>query len=285
MKAIHDPGRCRERIYLEFWEGHKKEPSDLWTRGLFFEQELIGSTRDGDKIVLPKIGIKNLKPPKSATKKIKIDYLVKKDYIREQVDKESPEELDKLIAALPEDLSAGNPSTAERELRELVDWSKEKIQELGIEILEVQPEKTVGDLVAHFDAIGIIEGRKAIIDIKYTETTIEDRWNGWADIEEKDHTQAKFYRYISSFLTEDNSYLPFYYIIVGKSKWIRIVEVKLDLVNGSFEYFERDLNRTRNEVHNFERRSSGDFNTCEACPFKEICNKRVKLPVIESITI
>ena len=54
IKDIQNAERCNLRTKKNYIDGIRTTPSALMLKGLFFEDRLIGSTRGGDKIELPK---------------------------------------------------------------------------------------------------------------------------------------------------------------------------------------------------------------------------------------
>jgi len=118
---------------------------------------------------------------------------------------------------LPKSKAKGREGTAlkeERDLIQLAAESKELIKALNYEVVEVQPEWLHDDLEAHPDAIAIIDGRKCIVDVKYTETAEDDYRNGWADLDSKSNIQPVHYVYMGKLIYGE--YMPFYYWIFGR---------------------------------------------------------------------
>lgn len=54
IKDIQNPDRCNLRTKKNYVDGIRTTPSDVMIKGLFFEDRLIGSTRGGEKIEMPK---------------------------------------------------------------------------------------------------------------------------------------------------------------------------------------------------------------------------------------
>lgn len=179
-----------------------------------------------------------------------------------------------------EPLKKGGKPQAQIDLDELVQYGKGIMKALNIEAVEVQPEWVVDGNILHPDLLAKVNGRLAIIDIKYTETKEDDRWNGWGNVEEMDHTQALHYTMGYQLLTGD--FIPFYYLVFGKSGWVRFI--KIGITPETFhahvervEKFKMDLSREK-----FEPKPS--FNVCRNCPL-ESCDARSKFPEVEGIRI
>ena len=88
----------------------------------------------------------------------------------------------------------GKSLKRETDLLTLAEKSKQMMEELDIELIDVQPEWETKDLIGHPDALIKYKGELAIMDLKYTAIKEDEscRWNpyAWHDLEHKDFTQA-----------------------------------------------------------------------------------------------
>lgn len=171
----------------------------------------------------------------------------------------------------------GTPLKEERDLIELANQSKELIKTLGYELLEVQPEWHHEDVEGHPDAIAIVEGRKAIVDVKYTETTEHDWRNGWGDLDSKSTIQPIHYTWLSKKVLGE--YMPFYYWIFGKSGWVKLI--KENVMPSAIEEHDFQLNRFREQLNEFKPVSPNNYNKCRTCPYWDICDHKTTIPEIQ----
>lgn len=166
-------------------------------------------------------------------------------------------------------------------LNELAEAGKLLMQKMGIEIVEVQKTIEHEDLVGHLDIDATYKGRRVTIDVKYTDTKIDDRWNGWADIENKDHLQPVHYTYLE--YKKTGEFKPFYYLIFGKSGWVRFVQVAIG--KERFASHEYSLSVFRDTIKREKWQAAPEFNRCLECPLLNFCQHAAKTPQIELITI
>jgi hypothetical protein len=148
---------------------------------------------------------------------------------------------------------------------------------LDYEIIDVQPEWLHEDLEAHIDAVAIIEGRKAIVDCKYTETAENDFRNGWGDLDSKSNIQPVHYVYMSKFIYGE--YLPFYYWIFGKTGWVKLV--KVEVMPTAIEEHEFNLERHREHLAEFKPQPANSYNKCRTCHHWDYCDYKTTLPTID----
>ena len=171
----------------------------------------------------------------------------------------------------------GTPLKDERDLLELAAQNQMLIDLLGYKLIEVQPEWKHEDLEAHLDAVAMIEGRKCIVDVKYTETAENDFRNGWADLDSKSNIQPVHYVYMSKLIYGE--YLPFYYWIFGKSGWVRLIKVEINPT--AIEEHEYNLERFREHLKDFKPQPSRSYNKCRTCPHWDYCDYKTTLPTVE----
>ena len=175
----------------------------------------------------------------------------------------------------------GTPLKEETDLVELAAKSKVLMNEIGVELTEVQPHWVWEDMEAHLDAIGVFEGERCIIDVKYTECAESDHRIGWADMDNKPTIQPVHYVYLSKFITGE--YLPFYYFIFGKEGWVKIV--KETIFDTAIEEHVWDLEIFRENLKTFTPQPANNYNKCQSCEFNDVCKSKTTLPVVEQHNI
>ena len=176
-------------------------------------------------------------------------------------------------------LKSGKPTKGELDVRQLAESSKDVLKDMGIEPIDVQPEWETDTLIGHPDLTANYKGEKILIDIKYTETKEDDnvRWNPFAwggDIRNKDYTQAIHYVYMCHLITGE--YLPFYYLIFGKSGWVKFVRVKIK--PETLEMHKNIVKNLEEDVLDFQPYPINDYSVCKKCSLFDICDEATKLP-------
>ena len=175
----------------------------------------------------------------------------------------------------------GKPLKRETDLMTLAEKSKKTMLDLEIELIDVQPEWETDELIGHPDALITYKGELAIMDLKYTAIREDDscKWNpyAWNDLEHKDFSQA--IHYIEMYNQMEGIYLPFFYLVFGKSGWCKFILI--DLTSESLENYRDKLKRFRNDIKDFTPIGSTDYSICRKCPV--MCNKRVLTPNIIEI--
>lgn len=281
------------REYIE--KDRRREPGDAMLKGLLFEDILIGATRGRDivKEMIPRVGIKDLRPSKSSSKKVKIDYLLSKNVDEMEISHLTAPQLQEVIDDMEPDMTKGELPKAFQEVEALaqyhrgdIDGSPSIFDKLGIIIDQVQPEISHEidgvTFEAHPDLGAIYQKELCWIDIKYTDTKEDDRWNGWGDPESIDHTQAFFYVWLWEKMTGE--FIPFYYLVFGKSGWIKFLRVDID--EDSMALFESQLfdHATDLKSGDFTPEPIGKFNVCRECPYLDDCDKATRIPNLETIS-
>jgi hypothetical protein len=172
-------------------------------------------------------------------------------------------------------LKNGNKPKAQTDLDELIKRSKHILEANNIIIHEVQPEYKSDDIVGHFDAMGEIDGEKCIIDVKWTATREDDKWNGWALPEAKTeaHLQATHYVYTYYLKTFSQERLPFYFLVFGKSGWIK--KIRFNITKAALEQHDEKIREARAKLkaiidNNFAYEPH--FGQCSACRYKDSCD-------------
>lgn len=184
----------------------------------------------------------------------------------------------------------GKPLKRETDLLKLAEISKQTMQDLDIELIDVQPHWEVGDLVGHPDALIKYKGELALMDLKYTGVREDEkcRWNpfAWGQIVDpqtgeiyKDFKQAL--HYVEMYYQTHGVYLPFFYLVFGKSGWCKFIFIDIS-ANALNEY--RDLlERFRIEFKNFKPKPINNYEICRKCTI--LCDKRTNKPNIETIKL
>ena len=174
----------------------------------------------------------------------------------------------------------GKPLKRETDLLELSERSKKTMLDLEIELIDVQPEWETDELIGHPDALIKYKGELAIMDLKYTAIREDEscKWNpyAWNDLEHKDFSQA--IHYIEMYYQIHGEYLPFFYLVFGKSGWCKFILI--DLTAESLENYRDKLKQFKVDFKNFKSVGVKDYSICRKCPVN--CNKRVlKTNIIE----
>jgi len=173
----------------------------------------------------------------------------------------------------------------ERDIIALAERGKEIMNGLGITLIDVQPEYRWQDLEMHADARILYKGRDSLLDVKYTETDINDYKRGWASLGQVDgakkNTQELMYVYMCEKIF--GKYLPFYYLIFGKTGWIRFV--KMEIKPMALEAWEGDLEIFRTTLKSWTPQPPNNYNKCCNCPHFEYCESKTTLPAEEIVTV
>lgn len=69
------PAYCPQFLKFRYVDKLETKPSDAMVLGNYFEWHLLGATRNGIEPVIPKKGIKDLRPTKSASKNVMFEYI------------------------------------------------------------------------------------------------------------------------------------------------------------------------------------------------------------------
>lgn len=169
-------------------------------------------------------------------------------------------------------------------------FAKTLFTTMGIEIL------ATGEKLAYEDAIGTLDiranwnGRKAIIDLKYT-GLLDNKWDdrGWSfdTLENKDKLliQAVHYKYIcENHFGED---YDFYFFLFSSTDPmdVRIAKIEVDHVR-TLTHIE-DIKKAKqiwsNMVENNTFKAKGSLLKCSKCALKDNCKEIVLLPTVKTI--
>lgn len=179
-------------------------------------------------------------------------------------------------------LKSGEPTQVERDLIELADNARAIIDKMPFTIDQVQPTLATDTRQGHPDCFITIDGRRAIMDLKYTETQPDDRFRGWGDLSAMDHTQAL--DYVDLYHEVYGEYVPFYYLVFGKDGWVRFIKVNItaDSLQAHRESVEWIIEQIQNTTDYPATTSQA---TCAMCPVANKCDRRVTLPVTEILEL
>lgn len=239
LRDFYTPGYCKIKWEDNYINGVRTPPTDAMLNGLVFEQNVIGMSRGGEIYEIPKG-------------------------------------------------KTGKPLKRELNLLALADKAKLMMESLGIELIDVQPEWETDELIGHPDALIKYKGELAIMDLKYTAIKEEEksRWNpyAWGEIVDKktkeiykDFSQA--IHYIEMYYINHGIYLPFFYLIFGKSGWSKFIMIEpsketLDTYRNKLKAFRRDL-------RSFKSKGIKDYSICRKCSVT--CSERQIKPKLEQI--
>jgi CRISPR/Cas system-associated exonuclease Cas4 (RecB family) len=162
----------------------------------------------------------------------------------------------------------GELTADSKRLMEAIDNAKKVLEDNNVEIIETQLELKTDIAKGTLDAVGTVRGEGAIIDIKYTLTAEDDKWEfGWADLSKKDLTQAKQYVWLYEQIYHKR--LPFYYIVFGASGWVKMWRVRVDehALIAHAEAVELLSEKIKTETWE----AAPEYSRCRKCHFKDTC--------------
>lgn len=151
---------------------------------------------------------------------------------------------------------------------------------------QVQPEMVYNwddvEIEMHPDLILTGEGKRPlIIDIKFTATREDDRYNGWGEPENRDHLQAIHYRWQYWKMTGIDP--DFEYLVFGKSGWVKRIKAQADEL--TFHNHEALLHRAVDVLSELQPVGIGKYNVCKKCPLFASCDYSQKQPEINTIQL
>lgn len=209
-----------------------------------------------------------------------------------------------------ETLKNGNLSQTQKDLDGMVEYAKKVMQDLGVDIANGQTQLRIEtDLfVGHLDLVTTDfqnKERKCIIDVKFTNTGVDDRWNGWGGVEtggdngtpQYNDAKIQALQYVKLYKDKFGEILPFYFFIFGESgkdnltgekkKWCRVLKFVLH-TGVMFDYEEKQLvqlQRTLEFFNSTNWAAKPEYNKCLHCAFRSICTDKAKTPEIERIDV
>jgi hypothetical protein len=242
VKEILKFDHCPKQIYYSFVENKELiEPSENMLLGRYFESELLGACRGGEK----------------------------------------------QEARL---LKNGDKAKPFADCDDLVNFAKGVLKRLNIDIskgksqLYVETDFLSGN-IDHRNKDILSEGL-ANYDVKWTATKEDDRWNGWGDPESKEDAKIQAIHYTLLSFQETGEWLPFYFIVFGRDKWVKVIQYKI--TNESMAAYKAKLANTGATIKEYAEKNykgNGSFNKCISCPFYEICPDKSSIIEIETYQI
>jgi len=170
-------------------------------------------------------------------------------------------------------LVKGGMSADEIAVRELVVWAKPVLEKMNFIKETVQETEIFEDCKMVKDVQGSILDTEAIIDIKYTDTKEDDRWQGWGgdmkDMEYWDFTEPIHSIYIH--LMNTGELLPFIWLVFGKGKWIK--PFKIEVSRETCELHGERIAKVRKQIENNEFEPCNNFSTCNKCDYNPQVDK------------
>ena len=292
IKEVQKQEHCPKQVYYAFVEGKDLiEPSENMILGRYFESELLGACRGGEKQEAVRLKPKSLKPSSSAGKKELIKYINDNDTNRFSVEGKTNIQLKDYVKIMPSNLIQGEKAKPFLDCDQLVEFAREVMKGLGLIVedgesqIDVESE-TLKGAIDHRNRDIKDPSRKANYDVKWTATKEDDRWNGWGDPETKADAiiQAAHYTLVS--YEKTGEWMPFYFLVFGKSKWVKVLQFVFD--EQSIEQHKERIRYTSyaiGEHANNDFKGNGSFNKCMSCPFKNDCPDKALKPEIETINV
>jgi len=184
-------------------------------------------------------------------------------------------------------LKNGGKSQAEKDIDDLAVIAKKTLEGLGVELGGAATQVRIeGDgLSGYIDLVTNDmqdKSRQAIYDIKYTETKYDDRWNGWGSIDDKPSAKRQARHYIYLWHKMHGVYLPYYFLIFGKSGWCRVIKCTVTLESMGIHMQEVEV--VRNMLKQWESskwKATPSYEKCRECRVAEFCEKYKVLPDVE----
>ncbi len=190
-----------------------------------------------------------------------------------------------------EKLKNGSKSQAEKDIDDLAEIAKKTLNSLGIKLdaikaqlrIEIDGMSGLIDMVAND-----IENpdRLAIYDVKYTETKYDDRWNGWADLDNKLNSKRQARHYIYLYHLKYGVYLPYYFLVFGKSGWCRVI--KCVMTSDSRELHIMEIDTVRNLLSQWKKTdwpAIPTYEKCRDCYVMQHCSYFKSSPDVEQYEV
>ncbi|HFK5565306.1 TPA: hypothetical protein ACG0AB_000785 [Elizabethkingia anophelis] len=291
VKEVIKSDHCPKQIYYSFVEGKEllEKTDSLWL-GRYFESELLGSCRGGEKEEAKRHSPISLKPKSNASKPELIAYITKYDNTGYVCDKKTNEELREFIKFMPNNDIPGEKAEAFVKCDNTVLFAREVLQNLGLNISKgksqiYEASEFLSSNVDHRNKDLIDDRIKANYDVKWTATEKDDRWNGWGNPEDKYDAkiQATHYTLVDFELTGNIN--PFYFLIFGqtsKGNWAKVI--RFDVTKEAIEDYKHKIAYTAKKITEYSNenyKGNGDFNKCISCPFYSVCEDKKTIVDIE----
>jgi hypothetical protein len=179
----------------------------------------------------------------------------------------------------------------EVELDNIIKWARGIMQSVGFNIADGDKQFTVetDTMIGHIDLrTGDVQKpeRKCIIDVKYTDTDLDDRWRGWGMFMDEPSAnwgeKIQAVHYVTVHGLQFNQWLPFYFAVFSSKGWARFIKVEI-----SQQQIDRHLERVQHTAERFHQMVVEDFPVrstfakCTQCPMFELCDKKILVPEIE----
>jgi hypothetical protein len=241
IKNLFDENNCPRAIKYEYLERREGRKTDAMQRGQLFEYYLTGALPRDGKIPELEKGVK------------------------------------------------GNKLKPETDLEECVSYAKEICRSIGLDLENADKQIKINVEIEGIQCSAYLDmltkdidnpAKDAIYDIKYTETKYDDRWNGWANFDEKEdaHIQARHYILLAKEMFGE--WMPYYFLIFGKSGWIRII--KCIVTEGSIMNVHMvHILRAKEMLEQHEKAgwiANPEFNKCLDCPHYAYCEDKETAP-------
>lgn len=190
-----------------------------------------------------------------------------------------------------EKLKNGGKSQAEKDIDDLAVIARRTLELLGINMGKIDTQMRL----EHDGMSGIIDmiandienpDRLAIYDIKYTETKYDDRWNGWADLDNKPDSKRQARHYIHLYHLIHGKYLPYYFIVFGKSGWCRVIKCVMTAENLAMHMAE--IETVKSNLYSWERLkwpAIPSYDKCRDCYVSEHCASFKATPDVEQYEV
>lgn len=288
IKEVLKTDHCPKQIMYTFIEGREIEDiPDGWKMGRYFESELLGACRGGErqKALFSQI---NLKPSKSANKPVKISFLEKRGM---NTDGLTVAQLDEKLQFEPSEYIDGEKLSAYKECDELVLFAEDIFTKLGIEIkegesqIDVESELLKG-AIDHRNKDIINPEIQANYDLKWTATKENDRWNGWGNPDDKEDSKIQATHYTLLSFEETGVWMPFYFLVFGKSHWVKVIRFKI--TEEAINKHKQMIAHTSAKIREYSKnnfKGNGSFNKCLSCEFYNDCEDKSQYPEIETYQI
>jgi len=170
-------------------------------------------------------------------------------------------------------------------ITELAKQFKVVAKEMGLAVKQAQVYMETFTKGGTLDILADLNGRECLVDLKYTETKEDERWSefGWANPENKDLFQAA--HYVKLWHETTGNWLPFYYLVFGKSGWVKFIQVII--TNEYFEkVYESRINNYLDYVEEMEQSgypANPEYNKCRKCGVAKFCDSKATAPTVQKV--
>jgi CRISPR/Cas system-associated exonuclease Cas4 (RecB family) len=184
-------------------------------------------------------------------------------------------------------LQRGGKPKAQTDLDELIEYARDLLKKMGLDPAEgdkqlyLESEELSGNIDWRTKDFAS-PTRKALYDVKYTETKIDDRYIGWADFETKDESKRQATQYILLNYLATGEYLPFYFLVFGKSKWCKII--KVEITSEGVDIHMAGVERVQEMKAEWAAKgwpASPKYEKCRACDYRNFCQHKALIPEVE----